>query len=371
MRMLLVAAILFAGSAQAAEVTSTPPRWTGDLYFGYDGTLDVIRLQDAADSEPGPLEVANGIHHRHALDLSGRFSPWHGVQVRLDLPIVAWDRTRWLEANRMVWDPDRQRPTMLGGAAINTNDLDATPSSREHHGPDDLYLGFRVVPFGEDAVYRGAAPASLAIDLGFTFPSGENHDSVRDNGSAGAGVGGMGVHLALAASRRFAQAEPWIRFAYDHQAAYSAPLVDVNGAALPGADADGNTTLDPADSASISLGTEVIATEDRAADTGVRMGFGATLRYVSPEQVSSGRRIPLPLASTRGHVAIAAEHIQIEALMSVRARTQRPAEFRMDVAGGWVSDHTLEQVSESAYGVQTAPGTFYVRFGVGALLRFR
>lgn len=371
MRLLLPFLLLLVGAAEAAEVTSVPPRWKGDVYFGYAGELDVMRLQDEADSEPGPLEVASGIHHRHAIDLSGRFSPWHGVEIRLDLPIVAWDRTRWLDANRMVWDPDRKRPTMLGGMDVGTGDLDNSPSSREHHGPDDLFLGFRVVPFGEDAVYRGDSPASVAIDLGFSFPSGENHDAVRDDGSAGAGVGGMGVHLGFSASRRFAQAEPWLSFRYSHQAAYGAPLVDVNGVALPGADADGNTQLDPADSIALVLGTEVIATEDTAADTGVRMGFGAAFRYVSPEQVSSGTRIPVPLASTRGQVAITAEYVQIEGLLSVRARTEKQAEFRLDAGAGWVSEHTLEQVGETAYGVETAPGTFVVRFGMGVSLRFR
>ncbi len=371
MKLLVPALLLLAGAAQAAETTSTPPRWKGDVYFGYGGELDVMRLQDRADREPGALEVASGVRHRHQVDLSGRFSPWHGVQVRLDLPIVAWDRTRWLEANRMAWDADRQRPTMLGGMAAGTGDLDNSASSREHHGPDDLFLGFRVVPFGDDAIYRGAAPASLAIDVGFTFPSGENHDAVRSDGSAGAGEGGMGAHLGLSGSRRFRQAEPWVSFRYSHQAAYSAPLVDSDGTPLPGADADGNTTLDPADSFALTLGTEVIATEDRDADTAVRMGFGLSFRYVAPDQVSSGTRIPLPLESTQGHVAITAEHVQIEAQMSVRARTEKHAEFRLDAGAGWVSDHTLEQVAESAYGVQTAPGTLFVRLTMGAMLRFR
>jgi hypothetical protein len=368
---LILLSLLFAGVAEAAENTSTPPRWRGDVYFGYDAEVDVIQLQDRSDRESGALEVASGVRHQHAVDISGRFSPWHGVQLRLDLPIVAWSRTRWVEANRMVWDPDRQRPTMQGGLPVNNNDLDATSSSRAHHGPDDLYFGLRVAPFGDDALYRGNAPASLAIDAGLTFPSGENHDAVRDDGSAGAGEGGMGVHLALNASRRFSQAEPWMSFKYSYQAPYSAPLIDVHGAALPGADAEGNTTLDPADSISLSLGSEVIATENQEADTGVRMGFGASFTYIAPDQVSSGTRIPLPLAATRGHVAITAEHVQIEALLSVRARTQREAEFRLDAGVGWVSDHTLEQVSESAYGVQTAPGTFVVRLGIGALLRIR
>ena len=371
MKLLLPLLLLLLGTAEAAEVTSAPPRWKGDVYLGYSGELNLLRLQDVADRQPGPLEVASGVRHRHAIDLSGRFSPWHGVQVRLDLPIVAWDRTRWSEANRMVWDPDRQRPTMLGGLAVGTGDLDNSASSREHHGPDDLFLGFRVVPFGDDAVYRGASPAAFAVDLGFTFPSGENHDAVRGDGSAGAGVGGMGLHLGLSASRRFAQAEPWLSFRYSHQAAYGAPLVDVKGAALPGADAGGNTTLDPADSIALTLGTEVIATEDKEADTEVRMGFGASFRYVAPDQVSSGTRIPVPLAATRGHVAVTAEHVLIEALMTVRARTEKQAEFRLDAGAGWVSEHTLEQVGESAYGVETAPGTFVVRLGMGVLLRIR
>lgn len=370
MRVLLALALL-TGTAQAAEVTSTTPRWTGDFYVGYGGELDVIRLKDTTDGEPTALEVGSGIRHRHSIDLSGRFSVWHGIGLRLDLPIVAWDRTRWIEANQMVWDADRERPTMLGGLAVDGGTLDASSSSREHHGPDDLYFGFRVQPFGDDALIRAEVPASMALDVGFTFPSGENHDAVRDNGSAGAGEGGMGVHLALNASRRFPQAEPYLSVRYSHQAPYAVALTDRAGDPLPNADAEGNSTLDPADSFTFALGTEIIAQENVEADTGVRVGFGASFTYVSPDQVSSGTRVPQPLNSTHGHVATTAEYVRIEGQLQIRARTRKEVELRIDAGGGWVSDHTLEQISESAYGVQTAPGTFTVRFGAGALMRFR
>ncbi len=371
MRLLLAIALLLPTVASAADRTSTAPKWKGDLYAGYDGSLDVLRLQDRAHSDDPYLESGSGLRQQHGLLVSGRFAAWHGIQARIDLPIVAWDQLTWSDAQDWTLDPDAARPVMASGSVVEQSVLDTGSASRSHYGVGDIGLGFRIAPIGEDAILRDPAPMNLAFDFLLTAPSGSNHDVVRDDGSAGPGVGGAGVQLGLAASKRTGGVEPWIEVKYTAQAPYSAPLRDSTGAPLPDADGDGDSELDPADSFRFALGTEIIAQEDVAADTSVRLDFGAAVTYVGPDEISSGTRLPAPLSQTAGHVASTAEHVLIEAMFGVRARPKPPVELRIDVAAAWVSSHTLERVGETAYGVQTAPGTLAIRYGMGALIRFR
>lgn len=371
MRLLLAIALLLPTLASAADRTATAPKWKGDLYAGYDGGVEVLRLQDRASSDDPYLESGSGVRQRHGLLLSGRFAAWHGIQARIDLPIVAWDRVTWSEAHDWTVDPDVARPVMGGGSLLPQSVLDTGSSSRPHYGVGDIGLGFRIAPIGADAILREPTPLSLAFDFLLTAPSGTNHDALRDDGSGGPGEGGAGIQLGMAASKRTGGVEPWLAVRYTAQAPYSAPLKDSEGAPLAAADSEGNTELDPADSFRFALGTEIIAREDVAADTSIRIDFGAAVTYVGPDEISSGTRLPAPLDQTSGHVASTAEHVLIEAMFGVRARPKPPVELRIDVAAAWVSSHTLERVGETAYGVQTAPGTLAIRYGVGALIRFR
>lgn len=373
LRGLLVAASLLAAlPASAGDLTSTPPWLRGDVQAGYAGSLDILEIQDR-EVIAGPLsEVGRAIRHAHAIHLGGTFTAYHGIAVKLDIPIVAHDQLLWQRANSLRYDPDYGRPTAVGAPALRGDVLEDSTSSRVHNGFGDITFGVRAVPFAERGVPGRSAPVSLAVDLDLTFPSGSNHDTVRDNGTGGPGAGGMQLGLGLAISRRLAGSEPYLQVRYKHRAAYQVDLaaaqVEPSTVEL---DDEGRTTLNPADSLTLRFGAEIIAREDLVADTSIRLDVGFELTYVSDDQVSSGTNLPAPLDPTVGHVAQAGEHVVIEAGLGIRVRPKPQVEFVIDVDGGWISPHVLEQVDAKSYSMRTGPASFLVRFGMGAIVRLR
>jgi hypothetical protein len=290
----------------------------------------------------------------------------------LNVPIVFHEQRVWIRANSLRYDPDYGRPTALGAPALEAGVLEESPSGRIHNGFGDITLGFRAVPFAEDGLPGRTAPVSLAIDLDFTFPSGGSHDKVRDNGTGGPGVGGMQVALAMAVSRRLAGSEPYLRFAYTHRAPYRVDLADAQ--IVPSdveVDDQGRTTLNPADQVTFKFGSEIIAAEDRAADTSVRLNVSFTLNYIAPHQISGGTLLPAPLDATVGHRVTRGEHVMIEAGLGIRARPRRQVEIVIDLGGGWISPHVMEQVDARSYSMRVGPASFLVRFGMGAIVRLR
>jgi hypothetical protein len=175
----------------------------------------------------------------------------------------------------------------------------------------------------------------------------------------------------MTGSRRFGNVEPYVAIGFIHRAAYR---VDLEGArAVPSSDSDeeGLTELKPADEFSLRFGGEMIAVEDVDADTGVRFLMGVGMTYVGPNEVSSGTLLPAPLAATVGHRARSAEHLEIDLSMGLRARTKADGEFFFDFGTTWLSPHSLELVSENAYGVRTAGPSFRLHWSLGATVRFR
>lgn len=372
-RALLVAAlVLAAGSASAADLTSTPPWLRGDVHAGYSGAVDILEVQDRA-IVGGPLtEVGRALRHAHGIHFGGVFSAYHGVAVRLDIPIVAHDQLLWLRSNSLRYDPDYGRPTSVGAPELGGAVLEGSDASRVHNGFGDITLGFRAVPFAESGLPGRTAPVSLAVDLDLTFPSGGNHDKVRDNGTGGPGGGGMQVAFAVAVSRRLAGSEPYLKLGYTHRAPYA---VDLSGAQVVASDVEvddeGRTALNPADQVTLRFGSEIIAAEDLVADTAIRLDVGFALTYVAPSQVSSGTLLAAPLDATAGHRATVGEHVIIEAGLGIRVRPKPQVELVVDLDAGWLSPHVLEQVDNKSYSMRTGPASFLVRFGMGAVIRLR
>ncbi len=370
--LLIAAALLVAAPAYAGDYTSTPPWLRGDIHAGYQGSVGVLELQDR-EVIAGPLsEVGRAVEHAHAIHIGGIFSAYHGIAVRLDIPIIAHDQRVWLTANSLRYDPDYGRPTAVGSPALGGDVLEDSTSSRIHNGFGDITLGFRAVPFAESGVPGRTAPVSLAVDLDLTFPSGASHDKLRDNGTGGPGVGGMQLGLGLAISRRLAGSEPYLRVAYTHRAPYKVDLASAQvQLSTVEVDDEGRTTLNPADQLTLGFGAEIIAQENLAADTSIRLDVGVAFTYVSDHQVSSGTYLPAPLEPTVGHRAAAGEHVVIEAGLGVRVRPKPQVELVIDLDGGWVSPHVLEQVDSKSYSMRSGPASFLMRFGMGAIVRLR
>ena len=368
---LTLALTLLAAPAVTGDRTSVPTWLRGDIHIGYAGNLALVGLEDRTEPDGPLLEAGRYVANGHAIRLGGAFSVYHGIAIRLDVPIYFDSRVRWLRANELRYTPEFDRPTAAETDALPQDVLDGSSSSRVHNGFGDLTLGFRVVPFAQRGVPHRVAPASLAVDLDVVFPSGGNHDKVRDNESAGPGVGGMQVRLGVAASRRLGTSEPYLGFAWTHRAPYRVDLAPVRRAADPDVEEDGRTKLDPADEVELRFGAEIIAAEDHDADTSIRLDVGMGVTYVSPGEVASGTRLPAPLDPTVGHAAITSEHVVLDAALGLRIRPRSQVELRVDYSAGWLSPHLLEQVDHKAYGVRTSPSSFVMQLGVGVAIRLR
>ena len=364
-------ALALAGPASGGDLTSVPTMHRGDIYAGYLGGIGLVELQDRTDPSSSLFGVGRYNRHQHGMTLGGTFTVYHGIAVRLAMPIVFHDRLEWSEANDLLYDPDFDRPTAVGAPGLSDDLLDASPSSRVRNGIGDISLGFRVVPFAEQGVPGRVGPASLAVDFDLLVPSGGNADVVRDNGTTGPGAGGAQVRVGLSASRRLGGGEPYLSFVYLHRAPYRVDLSSAQLVPSTEADDEGKTKLDPGDELTMRFGAEIIALDDVEQDASVRLDVNAALVYRSPYEITSGTRLAAPLEPTLGHRARTGEHVKVEAGLGLRIRPKSQVELRVDFTGGWLSPHSVERVDTTTYTVQTGPGSFELRWGIGALVRLR
>jgi len=375
-----LALLLLPSLATAGDRTRTPDMLRGDVELRYAGSLQFVRLVDRTVAAGVRTEVGRSTLQRHGLTLGGAFSPYHGIAITLDLlPISLHDKRAYASANDMRLDPDAGLPTMVGGSELDPDTLAASAAQRNHVGFGDMRLGVRVVAFAQEGVPGREAPANLAFDVSLRLPTGGNHDAVRDNGTAGPGVGGPGVSIGLTASRNIAGVEPWVSLAYTHNGPYRQELVDASGAPStppvdpddPTPDAQGRWTLNRADSVALRFGTELLVNRNDEKDTEARFDVGAGLTYVGPDEISVGRILPAPLDATIGHLAVTGEHIVANVDLGLRIRPIRLIEVRVDVGGTWTSPHTVERIGEKSYSVETGADTFGLRWGLAVRARIR
>ena len=377
---ILVALCFFVMPAWAGDRTRTPEMLRGDVQLRYDGEALFGRLVDRTTAAGARTEVARSTRQQHRLTFGGAFSLYHGIAVTLDLlPITVHDKRVWGSANDMRLDPDAGVPTMVGGSELPADVLSEAVSQRNHVGFGDIKVGARAVAFAQDGVPGRKAPANLAFDFAVRLPTGGNHDKVRENGTAGPGVGGPGLELGFTASRRIAGVEPYVSLAWVYNGAYKQVLVDATGAptAPPGdpdnptPDAEGRWTIDPAERLTVRFGAELLVMRNEEKDTEARFDVGASLSYVGPDEVSVGRLLPAPLDDTVGYLAVTGEHLVADVGLGLRVRPIRPIEIRLDLGGAWYAPHTIERIGEKVYGVETGTDTFAFQWGLAVRARIR
>jgi len=371
MRLLIAAALLLPSLGVAATRTETPPMLRGDIDIGYAGGIDFVQLRDRVDSDFVLSSVGSYLRQAHGVDVAGRFSVYHGISLELGLPVTIFDRNAWTRPRTFRWDPDHEQPTLVGGREVSGTSVEGRSAGRVHAGPRELSFGFRVVPFAQSGLPGRQAPASLAIDVRALFPTGGNHDVVRDDGSAGPGDGGMGLNLGLTAARRMGPVEPWISGHWRMMAPYRVVLAGADGNPLPGDGDDNRYALDPADEVRLRAGVQLNAQENLSDDTAITIDVSLGVTYRGPDEVSSGTRLPVPLDATLGHPAVTGEHVIVDGALQMRFRPKAAIELVADLGGGWIAPHTLEQVSDDAYSVRTGAGSFRARFGLGTRIRIR
>jgi hypothetical protein len=368
----LMAVAATAGPASAGERTSTPTQWRGDVDFVYRGLIEPGAIQDRASREQSFTRVGNYLAQSHQLNITPEFSVFHGISVSLDFPLVFHRSRGWVESFDIRFDPEQNKGTMVASRPLPADVLEGAPASRNHVGFGDLGILFRLVPFAERGVPGREAPATLALDVGIRVPTGDNHDAVRPDGTAGPGRGGAALALGLTASRRVKQMEPYIAIDALLSAPYRFATLDADGVEIPAADGDpGGTEFDPADSIGVRFGAEVVLLEVEETHQRMALDVGFGVRYIGPHEQSVGTWLPAPLDPTVGRLAVEAEHLRIDLGLGFRIRPRQEIEILIDLGGAWATPHTLEMIDKRSYTVQTAPGTFRVFWSVGVRGRIR
>ena len=366
----LTLAALLATPAQAEDRLRAPPMLRGDLDVGYSGGFDVGSLRDRRVEGDRWEEVARSVRQRHGLQVAGAFSPYHGLTVLLDVPVVFHQRRTWASANTVSWDSVAQRPVAVDRPSLSREERNGSASARTLRGLGELGIGLRGLPFAQQGVPGRQAAATLSLEAMLRLPSGGNFNTVRDDGTAGPGTGGATVELAAVFSRRIRTMEPYAAFEASLRAPYRVALFDSDGAELP-ADDPAGARLDPADELCLRVGNELLLLDRPAQDARGVLDLRAALRYVGPDEVSSGTLLPAELPGTAGHVAVRSEHVVVELGLGLRLRTRSQAELRVDLAATWTSPHTQERLGPGAYSIRTGPNSFGVSGGLGVRVRLR
>jgi len=351
-------------SAAASGGTYTPPMLRGDLQISYQGGVAVVQLEDRSSDDGAYSEVASYKDQEHGMLVRGSFTPYHGIAISLDVPIVFHQQLEWSRGNDFTYDPSTDRATMAGAAALDEAALDASPASVRRFGLGDIGLNFRIVPFAQEGLPNREAPIDLAFDFGLRFPSGQHRHKFRDDGTGYPGQGGMGVTVGASAARRIGPTTPYLSIHYSHNAPF--PESDEDGE--PAASALEHSA---ADSFQLKAGAVIDAYVDHKEGRAIHIDISMKAAYISPENRSSGLRLPSTLPDTLGQPSVVSEHVEITGGLSLGISPRPQVEIHMDFDTTWISPHSIERVSNNAYSVRTRSGSLALHWGAGVRIHFR
>jgi hypothetical protein len=334
----------------------------GDLNIGYHGAIAVVQLEDRSNDDSAWSEVAEYREQHHGMLVSGAFTPYHGISVGLDIPILFHGQLNWTSGNSFHYDPVTERTTMAGAEALDDETLEASAASLRRFGFGDMGLNFRIVPFAQHGLPNRQAPINMAFDINLRFPSGQNHLETREDGSGYPGIGGMGITVGTTASRSFGAVEPYLSIHYTHNGPYM-----LEGEEHEGEDEEGRSA---GDSFRLRTGSEIVAYEDSAKGRSVQLDVRLEAAYFGPEYTKSGLHLPTTLPETLGESAVVSEHLEVGGALEVSISPRPQLEIHMDFEAAWISPHSVERVSQNAYSVRTRNGSIGLHWGAGVRIHF-
>ena len=362
---LIFAVLLLPRAAAAATGTYTPPMLRGDLSIGYDGGIAAIQLEDRSNDDSAWVEVAEYQKHHHCMQISGAFTPYHGISVGLAIPILFHGQLNWRSGNSFHYAPVTERATMAGADGLDDEILDASPARLRRFGFGDLGLNFRIVPFAQHGLPNRQAPISMAFDVNLRFPTGQNPLKTREDGTGYPGIGGIGITVGTTAARSFGAIEPYLSIHYTHNGPYQ---LEDDEDAEEGEEVDEEQRA--GDSFSLRAGSHIVAYHDGTKGRSVHLDLSLKAAYFGPEHTRSGIHLPTTLPETIGQAAVVSEHLEVGGAFELAISPRPQLEIHMDFEAAWISPHSVERVSKNAYSVRTRNGSLGLHWGAGVRIHF-
>jgi hypothetical protein len=342
--------LLAATAALAADATSLAPFKRGDVELRHDSQLESMRLVEAGET------VGERMTATHHLTLGADFSFAPGAALFVDLPIYFSDRVAFASGREMTFDPNTDSGTYIDASALDIDPFDKP--GVQGSGVGGVWVGLHGTPFSQDFARRDRA--TLLLELAFRTPDKTNFWTADESGKRGAGPGASALRLGMAASTTLRNTEPYTAFAWERVGALSTDVRDETGALLASA-----MEIDPASSATATVGTETTVWRDADSGGQVSLDFHLDLGYRSWQDIPSGLYLPSVLDASRTVPVTQSDAVFLEGGAGMHYRIIEYVQLGLGGTVGTISPYRIEH----PYAVSSGVGT--LGWGVHGYLRFR
>ena len=346
----MLLSLLMVPAALAADVTEIAPFMRGDVELRHDSDLERVRLVEAGEL------VGMRQASVHTLTVGLDFSVAPGAALFVDLPIYLGDRVAFGSGREMTFDPNTD-----SGTYIDANELVIDPFDKpgtQGSGLGGVWVGLHGTPFSESFARRDRA--TVLLEGGFRTPDKTNFWTTDETGKRGAGPGASAMRLALAASTTVKASQPYARLSWERVGTITTDVRDDTGALVVSA-----MDIDPASSATATVGTEAQVWSNDEAGSQLSLDFNLSLGYRSWQDIPSGLYLPSVLEASRTVPVTQSDAVFLEGAAGVRYRIIDYVEIGL---GGTVGSTSAYRI-EHPYDVVAGMGT--LAWGVHSYMRVR
>jgi hypothetical protein len=344
---------LIAGTAQGAEVTALPPAMRGDVGIAYDVRVVPDTLIED-ETEVGRRRAID-----HTLVYTASFGLTKILALEIALPHSASSRMRFFDSQRMVYEPNQGKGTMIGTAQL--------PSDPEVHGSGmgGTRFGLALTPFSETAYASRGDNLTWLMRAGYQLQDKSNIWTHRV-GERGGLDGASGLLLESVFSTTNNMSQPYMGLRYEKHFPLRTDIVDASGDVVA-RDLD----VQVADTVTLTTGLEieVYRNEDfaKGLGTAVFLEPRASFGWRSGAEIPSGVKLPSVLSMTENTLVGQSETSTIWGGMSATWRIIRYLDWDTSFDMGTPLSYRVEH----PYEVSTGMGKLGWQVGTGLTFRMR
>lgn len=346
----MLLSLLIVPAALAADITEIAPFMRGDVELRHDSDVERVRLVEAGEL----VGMRQASVHTLTVGLDFSFAP--GAALYVDLPIYLADRVAFGAGREMTFDPNTD-----SGTYIDANELTIDPFDKpgpQGSGLGGIWIGLHGTPFSQEFARQDRA--TLLLEGAIRTPDKTNFWTTDEAGVRGAGPGASAMRLALAASTTIKASQPYTRLSWERVGAITTDVRDDTGALVVSA-----MEVDPASSATATVGTEVQVWANADSGGQVALDFNLNLGYRSWQDIPSGLYLPSVLEASRTVPVTQSDAVLLEGAAGVRYRIIDYVEIGLGGTVGTTSPYRIEH----PYDVVAGMGT--LAWGVHSYMRFR
>lgn len=347
---LITAALLTSPTARAAELTDIAPMLRGDVEVRQDSDIEAFRLL-----EDGEVVARNqSIVHDLVIGVDFSFAP--GAAFFVDVPVYLAERVAWSEARQMIFDPNDDSGTMIGGSDIAIDPYQKPGASGS--GLGGVWLGLHGTPFNQD--FARSDQSTLMLELAWRTPDKSSFWTYGDNGSRGAGPGASALRLHVAGSTTKRWAEPYVYATFVNTGRQTTDVLDESGVVVVT-----QLEIDPASTFEGGAGVEAVVWKNDETGGKATLDFRGIIGYRSWQDIPSGIYLPNVLDASRTVAVTQSDATWLEARMGVNYRIMAYVQLGAEGSVGTTSPFRVEH----PYDITTGIGS--LGWGVHSYLRFR